>query len=110
MLAAAALIAAVGRVGGPWPNARAMVPGPDGVAAAYGYPLRCVSVTTAGPDRAYARVDLDRAAACGRFGWAATAIFHRSDGAWRRVLDASSYTCPAVAVPQAVQAELSVCP
>ena len=110
MLAAAALIGAVWRAGGPWPNAQAMVAGPAGVAAAYGDPLHCVSVTIAGPDRAYARVDLDRAAACGRFGWGDTAVFRRSDGAWRRVLDASSYTCPAAAVPRAVQVELSICP
>lgn len=88
---------------------QARVHGPAGVAAAYGYPLRCLSVTTARSNAAYARADFDRRAACGRYDWSVVAIFRRADGLWRPVLEASSYRCPVAALPPAVQRQLSVC-
>ena len=91
-------------------DGQSRLPGAAGVAAAYHYPLRCLSVTTAASDRAYARAELDRASPCWRYGAYVTAIFHRADGAWRLVLDAGSYTCPVVALPRVVQAQLAVCP
>jgi hypothetical protein len=84
--------------------------GARGVAAAAGYPLRCLSVTIAGQDAGYARVDFNRAAPCGRYDGYATALFHRVDGSWRRVIDALGYSCPVAEVPRPVQAELAVCP
>jgi hypothetical protein len=85
-------------------------PGPAGVAAAYGYPLRCLSVTISSRDPAYARADFDRSSACGTFHLYVTAIFHRVDGAWRRAIIAVSYSCPVASLPAAVQAQLAVCP
>jgi hypothetical protein len=80
------------------------------VAAAYRYPLRCLSVTTAPGDPAYARAELDRASPCWRYGAYVTAVFHRADGAWRLVLDAGSYRCPVASLPRVVQAQLALCP
>ncbi len=101
---------APGRAGRSTARPGAQRVGSPGVAAAFGYPLRCLSVTTATSDRAYARADFNRAASCGRFGWSATPVFRRSDGAWRQVLGATSFSCPVAGVPRAVQSELSICP
>ena len=84
--------------------------GPAGVAAAYGYPLRCLSVTISSGYPAYARADFNRALQCGRYHGYATAIFHRAGGAWRPVLDTIAYSCPVGSLPAAVQADLAVCP
>lgn len=84
--------------------------GPAGVAAAYGYPLPCLSVTIAPGHRSYARADYNRVSACGRYDGTVTAIFHRVDGEWRPVLDATGYACPIASMSRAVAAELDVCP
>jgi hypothetical protein len=84
--------------------------GPEGVAAAYGYPLRCLSVTILAGNRAYARADFNHVSACGRYTGYSTAIFHRVSGAWRPVLNAVSYVCPVAMLPPGVQARLGVCP
>jgi hypothetical protein len=84
--------------------------GPLGVAAAYGYPLRCLSVTVAPGHRSYARADYNRVSACGRYDGTVTAIFHRVDGEWRPVLDVTGYSCPIASLSRAVAAELDVCP
>lgn len=81
-----------------------------GVAAAYGYPSRCLRVTIASSDHAFARADFDHGSLCGRYTGDPTAIFHVVDGAWRPVLEAVSYPCPAESIPSAVQRELDVCP
>lgn len=80
--------------------------GPAGVAAAYGYPERCLSVTILA---AYARADFDHDRACGRYSGDTVAILHRLDGAWHLILDASAYSCPLTAIPLAVQGALGVC-
>lgn len=80
------------------------------MAAAYGYPARCVRVTIASSDHAFARADFNHGSPCGRFAGDPTAIFHVVDGAWRPVLEAVTYPCPAVGIPSAVQRELEVCP
>jgi hypothetical protein len=85
-------------------------PGAVGVAAAYGYPLRCLSITTSVADRRYARADFNRGDACGRFGWSTVAVFRRAYGAWLPVLETASYDCPVTGVPRAVQVDLSLCP
>jgi len=83
--------------------------GPAGVAAAYGYPLRCLSITILATDQAYARADFNHLRPCGRFTGYSTAIFHRIMGAWRPVLDATGYVCPVASLPVNVQTELGVC-
>lgn len=90
-------------------DARARAPGPIGVAAAYGYPLRCLSVAIALHDPRFARADFDHAVPCGRYAGDPTAIFRRVDGAWTPVLDATSYPCPVRSLPVQVQVELGVC-
>ena len=89
---------------------RAREAGVAGVAQAYGHRLRCLSITIAPDDPAYARADFNRAVPCGRYAGYATAIFHRVHGAWLLVLDSLHYSCPAAGVPPALQAELGVCP
>jgi hypothetical protein len=92
------------------PSALARDPGPAGVAAAYGYPLRCLSVTISTRDPAYARADFDRGTQCGRFHLYVTAIFRRVDGRWQRALISVGYSCPVASLPRAVQTQLAVCP
>jgi hypothetical protein len=84
-------------------------PGAAGVAAAYGYPRVCLTVTIPAQNRDYARADFSRTSHCGRYTWAPTAIFHRVAGAWYRVLDAVQYRCPIDSLPMSVQVELGVC-
>lgn len=84
-------------------------PGPAGVAAAYGFPLRCLTITTLPGNPEYARADFNRASECGRYNGAVTAIFLRSGGVWRPVLRAVLYSCPVRSLPPSVQAGLDVC-
>jgi hypothetical protein len=113
-VAAAEVVGASDRHGGPVSGSRvsglARERGPAGVAAAYGYPLRCLSVTIPVGHRDYARADFGHAGLCGRYTWAPTAIFHRVAGAWYRVLDAVQYRCPVDSLPTAVQVQLDLCP
>ncbi len=90
--------------------AAARRPGAPGVAASYGYPLACLSVTIDQADRAYARADFNHGSECGRYDGDVTAIFHRVDGVWRPMLDATGYSCPNALLSAAVQAALDVCP
>jgi hypothetical protein len=83
--------------------------GPAGVAAADGYPPRCLSITISAADPSYARADFNHATPCGRYTGYATAVFHRAGGAWRTLLKASEYECPVASIPVAVQADLDVC-
>jgi hypothetical protein len=68
--------------------------GPGGVAAAYGYPLSCLSITILPTDVTYARADFNQLTPCGRYAGYPTAIFHYQLGRWRPVLDVIAYTCP----------------
>ena len=90
-------------------DVRARAPGPVGVAAAYGYPLRCLSVAIALHDPRFARADFDHIVPCGSYTGYTTAIFRRVDGAWVPVLEATSYPCPVRSLPEQVQVELGVC-
>jgi len=90
-------------------SAMARERGPAGVAAACGYPLRCLSITILATDQTYARADFNHLRPCGRFTGYSTAIFHRVMGAWRPVLDAAGYVCPVGSLPVNVQTELGVC-
>lgn len=112
--AAAVIVATTSFGGGPARSHRlaagADEGGPTGVAAAYGYPTRCLSVTIASSDHAFARADFNHASPCGQYAGYPTAIFHVVRGGWRPVLEAVSYPCPATGIPPAVQRELSICP
>jgi hypothetical protein len=113
--AAVAVIVSTGSVGGGATGVQGLNPrwdqgGSTGVAAAYGYPTRCLRVTIASSDHAFARADFDHGSLCGRYTGDPTAIFHVVDGAWRPVLEAVTYPCPAEGIPSAVQRELDVCP
>ena len=81
--------------------------GPAGVAAAYHYPLACLSVTISLADPAYAAARLNRASPCWRYGVYATTIFHRVAGEWRLVT--SSTGCSIASIPAVVRGELGVC-
>ncbi|MBV8219923.1 MAG: hypothetical protein JO325_15775 [Solirubrobacterales bacterium] len=83
--------------------------GPAGVAAAYGYPLGCMSVTIPAADRTYARADLTHAAGCGGITGYAPAIFHYVAGRWRLVPDAIGYMCNPEAVPVVVDRAFELC-
>jgi hypothetical protein len=83
--------------------------GPAGVAAAYGYPLSCMSVTIPAADRTYARADLSHAAGCAGITGYAPAIFHYVAGRWRLVPDAVGYMCNRESVPAAVDRAFELC-
>jgi hypothetical protein len=80
--------------------------GPDGVAAAYGYPVGCLSVTILAT---YARADLSHTAGCGHITGYAPAIFHYVAGRWRLVPDAIGYMCNTDALPAAVERRFGLC-
>lgn len=82
---------------------------PSRVAAAFRYPLGCLSVTISASDPAYAAARLDRASPCWRYGVYLTAVFHRVDGVWGLVLEAASPRCPIVSLPAVVQSQLAIC-
>jgi hypothetical protein len=79
------------------------------VAAAYGFPPRCLTVTILSGYPVYARADFNRGSQCGRYNGDVTAIFERVGGAWRPVLHAVQYACPVRSLPSSVQARLAVC-
>ncbi len=106
---AAAMIAIAAILGGGAPM-RARRARSTTLAAAYGYPSACLTITRSREDPSYARVDFNRRRACGRFDWSVAAIFHRAHGSWQPVLEASTYLCPVAGLPVAVQHDLSVCP
>jgi hypothetical protein len=112
LLAASAIAAMVigvwlGNHDGTW-HARAA--GEAGIASAYGYPLRCLSITRSADYPQYARADFDRLRACGRYDWTAVAILRQDHGTWQTVVRASNYICPLAGLPRPVQRALLVCP
>jgi hypothetical protein len=96
-------------VGGRLGNRLAYERGPAGVAAAYGYPLRCLSVTILTADHVYARADFNRLSPCGRYTGNPTAIFRYYAGRWRLSLHAVAYSCPVDSMPVVAQRKLGVC-
>lgn len=91
-------------------SARAHEPGAAGVAAAYGYPLRCLTVTFSRVDADYARADVEHTGQCWRYRGDVLAVFKRVAGAWRALLRGGIYSCPVGGMPAAVQLDLAVCP
>ncbi len=90
--------------------AQATSPVLDPIAAAFRGPLRCLRLTFAPGDAAYARVAAGHGLGCLRFPASTIAILRQVGGEWRPVLDSSSYSCPVTSLPAVVQAELGVCP
>jgi hypothetical protein len=80
------------------------------VAAAFGYPHRCLSITISPADPDYASAHVDRAGACARYRGYVNASFHRVEGVWRLVLDEgqlfvpNSRLTPRTAAPTAARA------
>ena len=81
----------------------------DALATQFGLRLNCARLTGVSPDRAYARIDLDRAGPCGMFGNQTTLIVHRPHGVWLRESEASSWTCPTVRPPHVAVIALHLC-
>jgi hypothetical protein len=113
LLASVALVIATGhghRIAQPRSaSALAREKGPAGVAAAYGFPLRCLAVTILPVNRTYARADFNHRSPCGHYAGYPTAIFRYAGGRWHPVLDALGYRCPVRALPVEVQTRLGVC-
>ena len=77
--------------------APALVPidaAPARVAAAYGYPARCLRVVVSASDPAYASAHVDRRRACRSYRGYVNASFHLVRGAWRLVLDEGQLFVP----------------
>lgn len=110
---AAAILGLACAASGRHPAQRARPPitsaGPVGVAAAYGYPRRCLSITILPDYPQYARADFDHSRPCGRYTGYSTAIFLRVDHVWRLVLNTTGYSCPVRGLPARAQAALGVC-
>lgn len=64
------------------------------IAAAYGYPLECLSITTASSVPDFARAHIDRRGTCARYRGYVNASFHRVGGVWRLVLDEGQLFVP----------------
>lgn len=84
-------------------------PGMSPVAAADRYPLGCLGASFAGGDRPSPARRPDSASPCWRYGVYLTAIFHQVRGIWRIALEAVSPSCPAVALPAFVRAQVALC-
>jgi hypothetical protein len=82
--ALAVLAVVVALVGGGSGGSRARDATPAEVAAAFGYPLRCLKVTIAGR---FAHARVNRASGCWRFRGYLDASFQLIDGRWRLILD-----------------------
>jgi hypothetical protein len=67
---------------------------PAAVAAAYGYPFRCLSITISTSNPAYARAQVNRRSMCARYHGYVNASFHRIAGVWRLVLDEGQLFVP----------------
>lgn len=77
------------------PNAAgARAAGTGAVAAAFGYPHRCLSITISPADRDYATAHVDHQGQCARYHGYVNASFHRVDGVWRLVLDEGQLFVP----------------
>jgi hypothetical protein len=78
---------------------RAAVARPDtaalaGVAAAFGYPSRCLNVTISASAPTYAQAEIVRRPTCPLYRGYIDATFHRVDGRWRLVLDEGQLFVP----------------
>jgi hypothetical protein len=68
--------------------------GAAGVAAAFGYPQRCLTIAISSADPDYARADVLRTGTCANYRGYVNASFHRVDGVWKLVLDEGQLFVP----------------
>jgi hypothetical protein len=71
------------------------------------FPLSCTGITLT--PREAAGAPRSRSGPCWRYGVFVTAILRRVDGVWHPALEATSRSCPQVALPTEVRAQLAVC-
>jgi len=64
------------------------------VAAAFGYPPRCVSIAIPAADPNYASAHVERRGGCANYHGYVNASFHRVDGVWRLILDEGQLFVP----------------
>ena len=64
------------------------------VAAAFGYPERCLRIAVSAADPDFAIVHVERDRACGNYRGYVNASFHRVGGAWRLVFDEGQLFVP----------------
>jgi hypothetical protein len=64
------------------------------VAAAFGYPQRCLSIAVSAADPDYASAHVDRTGRCTTYHGYVNASFHRADGVWRLILDEGQLFVP----------------
>jgi hypothetical protein len=81
----------------------------EAVATRFGIRSHCVRQAIVSPDGTFARVDFERATACGTAGNHVTLILHRVRAAWVPEFDATGWRCPSTALPQRLLAELQLC-
>jgi hypothetical protein len=77
------------------------------VTEAYRFPLGCMSMTIT--PEAMAHVLRSRTGPCWRYGVFITAVLRQTGGVWRLGLEATSRSCPRIALPASIRAELAVC-
>ena len=77
------------------------------VTEAYRFPLGCMGTTLT--RRALADALASRTGPCWRYGVFVTAILRRIGGVWQLALEATSRSCPQIALPANIRAELAVC-
>ena len=80
-----------------------------GIGTRFGIQSHCVRQAIVSRDGTFARVDFDRATACGTAGNHVTLILRRVGGAWVAAFDATGLRCPSKALPQRVLAGLRLC-
>lgn len=69
-------------------------PSAAAVAAAFGYPRRCLNIVISAFDRDYATADVDRTGECAKYRGYINASFHRVHGDWRLILDEGQLFVP----------------
>jgi hypothetical protein len=77
------------------------------VTEAYRFPLGCMGITVT--RQALASALRSQTGPCWRYGVFVTAILHRVGGVWRLAFEATSRSCPQIALPHDVRAQLAVC-
>jgi hypothetical protein len=98
VMALAALVAHVLQAGGTSaatrPTALPRRADAAALAAAFGYPARCLSIAVSAADPDYAIVHVERTGACGNYRGYVNASFHRVAGAWRLIFDEGQLFVP----------------
>jgi hypothetical protein len=74
--------------------AQRSTPALAGVAMAFGYPSRCLTVTVSAGAPTYAQAEVVRRPGCPPYRGYVDATFHRVDGRWRLVLDEGQLFVP----------------